>query len=199
MLENIECLDRYIKDVSGIQLMSSCVNCGELTLEVSCEDFIALVKFLQNDKNCNFINIIDLCGVDWPGRAKRFDVVYHFLSPKSNFRVRVKLSVAEDEPVPSITTIYPGANWFEREVWDMYGVFFVGHPDLRRILTDYGFEGHPLRKDFPVSGFVEVHYDDESKRVVYEPIELQQEYRNFDFLSPWEGVEYVRPQDKKNS
>jgi NADH-quinone oxidoreductase subunit C len=147
---------------------------------------------------CQFISFIDAAGVDYPQRRKRFDVVYHLLSPRQNLRIRVKVSADEDTPVPSITSVYPGADWFEREAYDMYGILFSGHPDLRRLLTDYGFEGHPLRKDFPLTGFVEVRYDDEQKRVVYEPVELKQEFRNFDFLSPWEGTDYVLPGDEKS-
>lgn len=143
--------------------------------------------------------MVDVCGVDYPGRADRFDVVYHLLSPKQNLRIRVKLETDERSPVPSVTDIWPGADWFEREAYDMYGILFSGHPDLRRLLTDYGFEGYPLRKDFPLTGYVEVRYDDELKRVVYEPVRLNQEFRNFDFLSPWEGTHYVLPGDEKAS
>ena len=146
---------------------------------------------------CQFISIIDICGADYPARARRFDVVYHLLSPRQNQRIRVKLITDEDTPVPSVTGVFPGADWFEREAYDLYGILFSGHPELRRILTDYGFEGHPLRKDFPLTGFVEVRYDDEVKRVVYEKVELKQEFRNFDFLSPWEGTDYVLPGDEK--
>jgi NADH-quinone oxidoreductase subunit C len=138
-----------------------------------------------------------VCGVDWPGRAQRFDVVYHLLSPRQNVRVRVKIATDEDTPVPSITPVFPAADWYEREAYDLYGILFTGHPDLRRLLTDYGFQGHPLRKDFPLTGFVEVRYDDEQKRVVYEPVRLAQEFRDFDFLSPWEGTEYRLPGDEK--
>ncbi|AZO01553.1 NADH-quinone oxidoreductase subunit C [Mesorhizobium sp. M9A.F.Ca.ET.002.03.1.2] len=170
---------------------------GELTISVEPRDLIEVVTFLRDDKNCQFISIIDVCGADYPSRAKRFDVVYHLLSPKQNIRVRIKVQADEEIVVPSITGVYPGADWFERETYDLYGVLFSGHPDLRRILTDYGFEGHPLRKDFPLTGFVEVRYDDEAKRVIYEPVELKQEFRNFDFLSPWEGTDYVLPGDEK--
>jgi len=170
---------------------------GELTISVEPHDLIEVVTFLRDDKNCQFISIIDVCGADYPSRAKRFDVVYHLLSPKQNIRIRIKVQADEETVVPSITGVYPGADWFERETYDLYGVLFSGHPDLRRILTDYGFEGHPLRKDFPLTGFVEVRYDDEAKRVVYEPVELKQEFRNFDFLSPWEGTDYVLPGDEK--
>lgn len=170
---------------------------GELTVEVEAAQIVAVMKFLRDDKKCQFINIIDVCGVDYPTREKRFDVVYHLLSPKKNLRLRLKVQTDEQTPVPSVTGIFPGANWFEREAYDMYGILFTGHPELRRLLTDYGFEGYPLRKDFPLTGFVEVRWDDEVKRVVYEPVRLAQEFRNFDFLSPWEGTDYVLPGDEK--
>lgn len=170
---------------------------GELTVAVEPGNLIEVVTFLRDDARCQFISIIDVCGADYPSRAKRFDVVYHLLSPKQNVRIRLKVQADEETVVPSLTGVFPGADWFERETYDLYGVLFSGHPDLRRILTDYGFEGHPLRKDFPLTGFVEVRYDDEAKRVIYEPVELKQEFRNFDFLSPWEGTDYVLPGDEK--
>lgn len=170
---------------------------GELTVEVASEDIVPTLKVLRDDVQMKFISFIDMCGVDYPARAKRFDVVYHLMSPTLNQRIRVKAQTDEDTPVASATDVFPGANWFEREAYDMYGILFTGHPDLRRLLTDYGFEGHPLRKDFPLTGFVEVRYDDETKRVVYEPVHLRQEFRDFDFLSPWEGAEYVLPGDEK--
>lgn len=170
---------------------------GELTVEVASDDISATLKVLRDDVQMKFISFIDMCGVDYPARAKRFDVVYHLMSPTLNQRIRVKAQTDEDTPVASVTDVFPGANWFEREAYDMYGILFTGHPDLRRLLTDYGFEGHPLRKDFPLTGFVEVRYDDETKRVVYEPVHLRQEFRDFDFLSPWEGAEYVLPGDEK--
>jgi NADH-quinone oxidoreductase subunit C len=170
---------------------------GELTVEVASEDIVPTLKVLRDDVQMKFISFIDMCGVDYPARAKRFDVVYHLMSPTLNQRIRVKTQTDEDTPVASVTDVFPGANWFEREAYDMYGILFTGHPDLRRLLTDYGFEGHPLRKDFPLTGFVEVRYDDETKRVVYEPVHLRQEFRDFDFLSPWEGAEYVLPGDEK--
>ncbi|MEX1083310.1 MAG: NADH-quinone oxidoreductase subunit C, partial [Xanthobacteraceae bacterium] len=173
------------------------VDFGELTLFVELGDIVDVLSFLRDDVQCQFISFVDLCGVDYPAREKRFEVVYHLLSPRQNQRIRVKLTTDEDTPVPSVTGVYPGANWFEREAYDLYGILFTGHPDLRRILTDYGFEGHPLRKDFPLTGYFEVRYDDELKRVVYEPVELKQEFRNFDFLSPWEGTDYVLPGDEK--
>jgi len=170
---------------------------GELTFIVAADEIVPFVRYLRDDPRLAFINLTDVCGVDWPAREKRFDVVYHFLSPRQNARIRIKVMTDEVTPVPSITSVFPGAEWFEREAYDFYGILFTGHPDLRRILTDYGFEGHPLRKDFPLTGFVEVRYDDERKRVVYEPVKLAQEFRDFDFLSPWEGTEYVLPGDEK--
>jgi NADH-quinone oxidoreductase subunit C len=170
---------------------------GELTITTNAADIIKVVTFLRDDERCQFISFIDVTAIDWPGRERRFDVVYHFLSPKHNRRIRVKIAVDENTPVPSIIGVFPGADWFERETYDLYGVPFTGHPDMRRLLTDYGFEGHPLRKDFPLTGFVEVRYDDEEKRVVNEPVRLNQEFRNFDFLSPWEGPDYPLPGDEK--
>jgi NADH-quinone oxidoreductase subunit C len=170
---------------------------GELTVAAQAADIVKVVTFLRDDPRCQFISFIDITAVDWPAREQRFDVVYHFLSPKLNTRVRIKAATDEVTPVPSIISVFPGADWFERETWDLYGVMFTGHPDMRRLLTDYGFEGHPLRKDFPLTGFVEVRYDDEVKRVVYEPVRLAQEFRNFDFLSPWEGTDYKLPGDEK--
>jgi NADH-quinone oxidoreductase subunit C len=169
---------------------------GDLVVNTSAGEILDLVRFLRDDPRCQFSCIIDITAVDWPERDPRFDVVYHFLSPKLNARIRVKLQTDEARPVPSLVPLFPGANWYEREAYDLYGVLFSGHPDLRRILTDYGFEGHPLRKDFPLTGFVEVRYDDELKRVVYDRVRLAQEFRNFDFLSPWEGAG-VLPGDEK--
>jgi NADH-quinone oxidoreductase subunit C len=170
---------------------------GELTVTAAAATIVDLVTFLRDDPRFAFVNLTDVCGVDWPSREQRFDVVYHLLSPRQNVRVRLKVMTDEETPVPSLTPIFPGADWFEREAYDLYGIVFQGHPDLRRILTDYGFDGYPLRKDFPLTGFVEVRYDDERKRVVYEPVRLAQEFRDFDFLSPWEGTEYVLPGDEK--
>ena len=171
---------------------------GELTVTAEASDILKIVAFLRDDPRCQFISFIDVTAIDWPAREKRFDVVYHFLSPRQNTRVRIKIQTDEATPVPSIFSEFPGAEWFEREVWDLYGVMFTDHPDMRRLLTDYGFEGHPLRKDFPLTGFVEVRYDDEQKRVVYDKVRLAQEFRNFDFLSPWEGAGYVPlPGDEK--
>jgi NADH-quinone oxidoreductase subunit C len=170
---------------------------GELTLTAVAKDIVKVATFLRDDERCQFLSFVDITAIDWPSRERRFDVVYHLLSPKQNLRIRVKIEVDERTAVPSIIDVFPGANWFEREAYDLYGVLFSGHPDMRRLLTDYGFEGHPLRKDFPLTGFVEVRYDDEQKRVVYEPVQLTQEFRNFDFLSPWEGPEYLLPGDEK--
>ena len=174
------------------------VRFDELTLTVESAHYIDLVRYLRDDPSCLFINFIDLCGVDYPQRPKRFDVVLHLLSPKYNRRVRVKVMTDETTPLPSLVDVFPSANWFEREAYDLYGILFSGHPDLRRILTDYGFEGHPLRKDFPMTGFVEVRWDDQEKRVVNEPVRLTQEFRNWDFESPWEGIETAAlPGDEK--
>jgi NADH-quinone oxidoreductase subunit C len=170
---------------------------GELTVFAPSDLIVRLATFLRDDPRCRFWSIIDVTAVDWPARERRFDVVYHLLSPTLNRRIRVKVETDEYTPVPSIIGVFPGADWFERETYDLYGVLFTGHPDMRRLLTDYGFEGHPLRKDFPLTGFVEVRWDDEVKRVVYEPVRLNQEFRNFDFLSPWEGTEYLLPGDEK--
>jgi NADH-quinone oxidoreductase subunit C len=197
MSEALTELSSYLSEARGNLIAASQLKYGELTLTTTGDNLIPLLTFLRDDAKCGFVNMTDICGVDWPQRELRFDVVYHILSPKQNLRIRVKVATDEDTPVPSACAVYPGADWFERETWDMYGVLFTGHPDLRRILTDYGFEGHPLRKDFPTTGFVEVRYDDAAKRVVYEPVELKQEFRNFDFLSPWEGTEYVLPGDEK--
>ncbi len=171
----------------------------ELNLTTSADHIVAVMKFLRDDVQTQFHSFVDICGVDYPERAQRFEVVYHLLSPRQNMRVRVRVKTDADTPVPSVVEIFPGADWFEREAYDLYGILFTGHPDLRRLLTDYGFEGHPLRKDFPLTGFTEVRYDDAQKRVVYEPVELRQEFRNFDFLSPWEGTDYVLPGDEKET
>ena len=190
-------LQSHVAEGLGPAVMESKIAFGELTLAVSREDIIEVLTFLRDDTKCRFEVLLDVCGVDWPARPERFDVVYHLLSLRLNQRIRIKLATDTDTPVPSVISVFPVADWFEREAYDMYGILFTGHPDLRRILTDYGFEGYPLRKDFPTTGFVEVRYDDEVKRVVYEPVQLRQEFRNFDFLSPWEGTDYVLPGDEK--
>jgi NADH-quinone oxidoreductase subunit C len=197
MDDKLEAISQAIaSDLAGVIVAQAIVR-DELTVTVKPSEIVRVVKFLRDDARCEFRSIIDITAVDWPSRENRFDVVYHFLSPTKNARVRIKVEVDEATPVASIIEVFPGANWFEREVYDLYGVLFTGHPDMRRLLTDYGFEGHPLRKDFPLTGFVEVRYDDELKRVVYDRVRLAQEFRNFDFLSPWEGADYVLPGDEK--
>ena len=178
-------------------VLSWSVDFGELTVDVPSAHIQNMVEFLRNDQNCKFSTLVDITAVDHPERAKRFDVVYHFLSMYQNQRIRLRVAVREEDMVPSIVDVHPSANWFEREVFDMFGIIFSGHPDLRRILTDYGFRGYPLRKDFPTTGYTEVRYDEVEKRVVYEPVKLTQEYRQFDFMSPWEGAEYILPGDEK--
>ncbi len=197
MDETLKELGEYIAAARGEAVSEWHIAYGELTVTVQASEIVGFVRFLRDDPRLAFISLADVCGVDWPQRERRFDVVYHFLSPRQNQRIRVKVITDDVTPVPSITPVFPGADWFEREAYDFYGILFTGHPDLRRILTDYGFEGYPLRKDFPLTGFVEVRYDDEQKRVVYEPVKLAQEFRDFDFLSPWEGTEYVLPGDEK--
>lgn len=181
----------------GSALLTSKLAFGEVTLTVARDQIGEVLTRLRDDPDCQFETLLDITGVDWPARENRFDVVYHLLSMRLNQRLRVKLETNETEPVPSVIDVFPTANWLERETYDMYGILFSGHPDLRRILTDYGFEGYPLRKDFPLTGYKEVRYDDELKRVVYEPVRLTQEFRNFDFESPWEGVDYILPGDEK--
>ncbi|PRY80250.1 NADH-quinone oxidoreductase subunit C [Yoonia maritima] len=169
----------------------------ELTVTVAPSSLVTFVEFLKTDQACKFSSLVDITAVDYPSRAKRFDVVYHFLSMYQNHRIRLRVQIREDEMMPSILSVHPSANWFEREIFDMFGILFSGHPDLRRILTDYGFRGYPLRKDFPTTGYTEVRYDEVQKRVVYEPVKLVQEYRQFDFMSPWEGAQYILPGDEK--
>ena len=197
MSEALSELSSYLGERLGAKVVDATIAYGELTLTVEGADIVGVLTFLRDDPQCRFVSFIDISGADYPARERRFDVLYHLLSPHQNLRIRVKVRTDEETPVPSATAVYPGAEWFERETFDLYGVLFSGHPELRRILTDYGFEGHPLRKDFPVTGFVEVRYDEEVKRVVYEKVELKQEFRNFDFLSPWEGTDYVLPGDEK--
>lgn len=197
MDQTIQALGEYLEGVLGDKLTKWAIGVDMLTLDVPAAAIVEVLTLLRDDSRCLFVNFTDVSGVDYPSRELRFDVVYHLLSPKHNMRVRVKVATDEATPVPSVTPVFPGADWFERETYDMYGVLFTGHPDLRRLLTDYGFDGHPLRKDFPMTGFVEVRYDDEVKRVVYEPVRLTQEFRNFDFMSPWEGTDYVLPGDEK--
>ena len=197
MSETVQELGGYIAESLGAKLKGWSVGVDMLVLEAERAAILDVLAFLRDDARCRFVNFTDIAGVDYPGRPERFDVVYHLLSPYKNHRVRVKIATDEVTPVPSAIGVFPGADWFEREAYDLYGILFTGHHDLRRILTDYGFDGHPLRKDFPLTGFVEVRYDEEQKRVVYEPVRLNQEFRNFDFLSPWEGTDYVLPGDEK--
>ena len=190
-------LGEYIADKLPEDVNGTTVILGELVVSVKAEGIARVMAFLRDDVNCRFKQLMDICGVDYPERIPRFEVVYNLLSLINNNRVRVKVETDEDTPVPTVTEVFSAADWWERETWDLFGIFFSGHTDLRRILTDYGFDGHPLRKDFPLTGYVEVRYDDELKRVVYEPVKLTQEFRSFDFLSPWEGVQGVLPGDEK--
>jgi len=197
MSEALNELGAHIEAKRTDCVLSWAVANDELTMQVTRASLASFIEFLQKDRNCRFSTLIDITAVDYPEREDRFDVVYHFLSMYQNHRIRLKVAVREEDMVPSIIDVHPSAGWFEREVFDMFGILFSGHPDLRRILTDYGFRGHPLRKDFPTTGYTEVRYDEEQKRVVYEPVSLVQEYRQFDFMSPWEGAEYVLPGDEK--
>ncbi len=198
MDETLEKLGETIAGALAGSIVGHWVANGELTVIATARDIVNVMTFLRDNERCQFVSFIDATAVDWPARERRFDVVYHLLSPKFNRRIRIKIETGEDMPVASIIGVFPGADWFERETYDLYGVLFTGHTDMRRLLTDYGFEGHPLRKDFPLTGFVEVRYDDAQKRVVYDKVRLAQEFRNFDFLSPWEGTDYVPlPGDEK--
>lgn len=197
MTEALQELGALIEAKKSDCVLSWEVAHGELNVTIAPSSLVPFVEFLKTDSNCRFSTLVDITAVDYPERDPRFDVVYHFLSMYQNHRIRVKLAAREDEMVSSIVSVHPSANWFEREVFDMFGIMFSDHPDLRRILTDYGFRGYPLRKDFPTTGYTEVRYDDEQKRVVYEPVSLVQEYRQFDFMSPWEGAEYILPGDEK--
>ncbi len=196
-VDSIGDLLEYVTDRIGPALVDAKVKNGELTLRVERDRIVKVLALLRDDPNCHFKQLMDIAGVDFPERERRFDVVYNLLSLTGNMRVRVVVETDEETPVPSVAELYSAASWFEREAWDLFGIFFSNHPDLRRILTDYGFEGHPLRKDFPLTGYVEVRYDDEQKRVVYEPVKLTQEFRTFDFLSPWEGITRQLPGDEK--
>ena len=193
----MEDLKDHIEAQLGEAVNSVDIAVGEMTVNARRAEIVKVISFLRDDPICKFSSLIDICGVDYPSRERRFDVVYHMLSMAHNTRIRIKVMTDETVPVHSITSLFPNADWYEREAFDMYGILFDQHPDLRRILTDYGFEGYPLRKDFPLSGFVEVRYDEERKAVVYEPVNLPQEYRSFDFMSPWEGAKYVLPGDEK--
>lgn len=198
MMEALEDLGDYIAAAFPEAVVETRLSLGELSVRVQRGAIVRVLKFLRDDTNCQFKCLMDICGVDFPERDERFEVVYNLLSLNHNLRVRVVLGTDEETPVPSVTSVFSSAGWWEREAWDLFGVYFSDHPDLRRILTDYGFEGHPLRKDFPLTGYVEMRYDDEQKRVVYEPVSLTQEFRSFDFMSPWEGARYVLPGDEKS-
>ena len=197
MVLALQDLGEHVAAALPNDVIEHAVRGSELCVTVRREAVAKVLTYLRDDANCQFTILADVCGVDHPEREDRFDVVYNLLSMVHNRRIRVKVRTGEDEPVPSVTGVFASAGWFEREAWDLYGILFSGHPDLRRILTDYGFEGHPLRKDFPLTGFVELRYDDEARRVVYEPVKLTQDFRSFDFLSPWEGPDYVLPGDEK--
>ena len=197
MSEALQELAGLIEGKQTDAVVSTAITNDELTVQVTLSALVEFIEYLRADRNCRFSTLVDITAVDYPSREKRFDMVYHFLSMYRNQRIRVRVCVRDGDLMPSITGIHPSANWFEREVFDMYGLMFTGHPDMRRILTDYGFRGHPLRKDFPTTGYTEVRYDEKEKRVVYEPVSLVQEYRQFDFISPWEGTEYILPGDEK--
>ena len=192
-----EALKEKLENLKNDAIINITLEYGEVTIQANREKIVEFTTFLRDSSDFRFIQLVDICGADYPSRINRFDVVYHLLSLHKNCRVRIKVETDENTPVPSLIPVYPAADWNEREAFDMYGITFSGHPDLRRILTDYGFSGYPLRKDFPTTGYVEVRYDDEEKRVVYEPVKLTQDFRTFDFLSPWEGAKYVLPGDEK--
>ncbi|MBF9044601.1 NADH-quinone oxidoreductase subunit C [Rhodobacterales bacterium HKCCE4037] len=198
MSEALQELADYLSEKRSDAVLSTEINAvGELTVDVAPAQIVDFVEFLKTDRTCQFSTLVDITAVDYPSRDRRFDVVYHFLSMYQNHRVRLRVAIREDEVMSSITAVHSSAGWYEREIYDMFGILFTGHDDLRRLLTDYGFRGHPLRKDFPTTGYTEVRYDEELKRVVYEPVKLVQEYRQFDFMSPWEGAQYVLPGDEK--
>ena len=197
MSDELRELAGYIESATPDHVFRAEARRGALTVDCAPEGLEGFLKFLRDDPSCQFTSLIDATAVDWPEREKRFELVYHLLSMRRNQRIRVKSALREDQMAPSVAGVFPNADWYEREIFDMFGVMFSGHPDLRRILTDYGFQGHPLRKDFPTTGFVEMRYDEGVNRVVYEPVSLPQEYRQFDFMSPWEGADYVLPGDEK--
>ena len=199
MDDKLKALSEHVSAALPASVLSCDIRHGELTCRIKREALLQVLRFLQDDPKCRFSILCDICGVDYPDRPQRFDVVYNLLSVSLNQRIRLKLETDEEQPVASATALYSSAGWWEREAWDLFGIFFSDHPDLRRILTDYGFEGHPLRKDFPLTGFVELRYDDDQKRVVYEPVRLKQEFRSFDFISPWEGMDRILPGDEKAS
>jgi NADH-quinone oxidoreductase subunit C len=197
MEERLKDLADHVSAALPAAVTGSEIHYGELSLRAEPGLLLDVLRFLRDDPKCRFTVLCDICGVDFPDRPRRFEIVYNLLSMSLNQRIRIKLDTDENEPVPSATGLYSSAGWWEREAWDLFGIYFAGNPDLRRILTDYGFEGHPLRKDFPLTGYVELRYDEQQKRVVYEPVRLQQEFRSFDFLSPWEGMDKLLPGDEK--
>ncbi|MFL2782688.1 MAG: NADH-quinone oxidoreductase subunit C [Rhodospirillales bacterium] len=195
--DGLQVVEETLVESLGSAILSTKTALDELTVYVDANEIQKVLVFLRDDINCQFKLLMELCGVDYPERQNRFEVVYCLLSLSRNLRLKVKVSANEKVPIPSVAEVFSSAGWWEREVWDLFGIFFSGHPDLRRILSDYGFEGHPLRKDFPLTGYVEVRYDDNQKRIVYEPVSLAQEYRDFDFMSPWEGIQNALPGDEK--
>ena len=197
--DRLAALARHVAAALPSAVAATEIAYDELCVKIERESLLDVLRFLRDDPKCRFSVLCDICGVDYPDRPQRFDVVYNLLSVSLNQRIRLKLETDEEQPVASATSLYSSAGWWEREAWDLFGIFFSDHPDLRRILTDYGFEGHPLRKDFPLTGFVELRYDDDQKRVVYEPVRLKQEFRSFDFISPWEGMDRILPGDEKAS
>ena len=199
MKENLKKLQNLINSVLTSKIQNSFIKYGELTIEINEDDLIEVVQFLKSDEKCKFRQLIDIAGVDYPEEEKRFKLVYLFLSHEHNNRIKLSINFLPKQIINSLTKIFPSANWMEREVFDMYGIKFKNHPDLRRILTDYGFKGHPLRKDFPITGFNEVRYSEKEKKVIYEPVKLEQNYRNFDFESPWEGTNYIKEIKKKEN
>jgi NADH-quinone oxidoreductase subunit C len=197
MQEKLEALSEHVSAALPGAVIAAEIRGGELCCRVKRDSLAQVLKFLRDDPNCAFNMLCDICGVDYPDRPARFEVVYNLLSMRLNHRIRIKVDTDEEQPVPSAVALYSSAGWWEREAWDLFGIYFTENPDLRRILTDYGFEGHPLRKDFPLTGYVELRYDEDQKAVVYEPVRLQQEFRSFDFLSPWEGMDKILPGDEK--
>ena len=197
MTKTLQELGDYLAAKLPGEVLGHAMGLGELMVSVKRGNLVRTLTFLRDDPECKFAQLVDICGVDYPERAERFEVVYNLLSLTLNRRIRVKVAAGEDTAVPSATPVFNSAGWYERETWDLFGIYFADHPDLRRILTDYGFEGHPMRKDFPLTGYVEVRYDEEQKRVLYEPVKLKQEFRSFDFLSPWEGMNHILPGDEK--
>src|ERR1700733_279752 len=197
--EKLTALAEHVATALPGAVREHAIHHGELNVRIALDSVLGVLSFLRDDPQCRFTVLCDICGVDYPDRPMRFDVVYNLLSMVHNLRIRLKLETDEEEPVPSAVEVFSAAGWWEREAWDLYGIYFSNHPDLRRILTDYGFDGHPLRKDFPLTGYVELRYDEDQKRVVYEPVKLKQEFRSFDFISPWEGMSHILPGDEKAS